>query len=182
MSTRRRIGNLTGNLLLTVAGALDGVQFLATFIPFVDVVVCFLIGAIANFLFYLLWFPLIDPSIIFGKKQAPSKEVFKVGLVKWAVIGGTALLELIPFVDMIPAITFGVASTIFFVRLEDAGIMPKSFADTISLATSAKRRREALRAVITGGPSDAPAYQRAQERRTARTSTPDRNQPEKTAA
>lgn len=158
MNGKLRIGNVTATLLITVAALFDLLQFLLTFVPVFDVILCFFLGAVASFLFYVLWFPLIDPSIMgFGGRRGAGQKKLNLALAKYGTIGAAAVISLIPFLDALPEITAGVVMTIVFTRLEDVGVNPSSIGDAIALATSAKRRNEAIRAVVAG---NAPKFMR----------------------
>lgn len=115
-----RIGFLVAGLLLIVGGLFDGAQFIVGWIPFVDVVLLPVIGFFAIVIFWI-WFMLIDPSLMVGRKSFSKQMTF----------AGMSISTVLPFWDMLPEITAGVLGVILISRLEDMGL---TFADLAKMA------------------------------------------------
>jgi hypothetical protein len=114
---RQRIGFLTALLMVLLALIFDGVQFLVLIlivvpgIGFVLQLVSYLITGIA-FVTFLLWFTLCGVSLIKGKRAA----------MKMITALASCIVELVPLLDAIPTITFGVVALIIQTRIEDSGM------------------------------------------------------------
>jgi hypothetical protein len=116
-SKTQRISVLTAVFMVAVAIGLDAAQDLALFLnalPVIgtamDIVVSWFIGALAAIVFGV-WFALLRVSYFTGKKAA----------TKMLIMFSSVVVELIPFVDALPAITFGVVALIIQTRIEDSG-------------------------------------------------------------
>jgi len=105
---RKRIGALTAGLLFGIAGLLDIIQFFVTFIPFVDVILDWFI-AVIGLITFGIWFAMLDVNYFQGKKAAG----------KIAAVFGTAIVEMVPILDALPAITLGVLTVVFLTWNED---------------------------------------------------------------
>lgn len=102
-----RISLVTATALLLVAAAFWGIQaFLDAFV--VTSIVAALVGLIADVTFFL-WFMFLGVSYK-GKR----------GGLKLGSMIGAAIIEVIPFLDAIPALIAGVAIVIVQTRMEDS--------------------------------------------------------------
>ncbi len=109
----QRIHILIAALMVGLAFLFDVLQFLSTFlniIPGVGVVVSEYISFVSVIVFGL-WFA-------FQKVSYFDRN----GAVKLIIGIASTVVELVPFVDALPAITLGVLSLILVVRAEDSGI------------------------------------------------------------
>lgn len=108
-ASKKRVGTIAAFFMLATAITFDALQFFLTFIPFLGVVINIFITVLAAMIFWL-WFLLLGVSYFSGKKM---------GLKLAAAMGGL-IVELVPIIDALPAITVGVTVVIIATRLEDA--------------------------------------------------------------
>ena len=107
MEKKHTIGNVTAGFMITVALLMDGVQFLLT-LSVLLVPLSWLVTFFSIILFWL-WF------VLSGVKYSGTN-----GGKRLLIMLGTAVAELVPFINALPAITAGVIGTIVQTRLEDA--------------------------------------------------------------
>jgi len=98
-----KIGKVTAIFMLIVAIFFDVLVFRINFIPVLGQVLSIGITVFAYAIF-LFWFILKGVKLMSGKKIA--------------AMGGGFLVEIIPIVNMLPAVTFSVAMTILLDRKE----------------------------------------------------------------
>lgn len=112
-----RISNLTAVALITVAILSDGAQFVASFfhvlIPIVGSALAFVltwyIGMVAQILF-AMWFALL------GVDGGTKSKAFATRILIYMSV---FVVELVPLLNALPAITFGVVALILLARAED---------------------------------------------------------------
>ncbi|HEY0011042.1 MAG TPA: hypothetical protein VGB97_04020 [Candidatus Paceibacterota bacterium] len=105
-----RVGTASAISLLTVELFLDGVQFLINLIPVLGQVINLGVTFIGIFIASLWLFIFCDGVNYFTGKKA--------GLKVLGIMTGT-VLELVPIVNALPALTLGVALVIIGTRMED---------------------------------------------------------------
>jgi hypothetical protein len=105
---KHRVGNVAMTLMLITSILFDGVQILLQFIPIIGQVISLLLGVFAA-AFYAIWFMLLGVPYFKGKKAG----------VKLAAAFSSVIVEIIPIVDALPGITFGVLAVILASRSED---------------------------------------------------------------
>jgi len=113
---KQRISILTAFCMVALALALDAAQDFAIFLnalpvigTAIDVVFSWFIAALAAIIFGV-WFALLRVNYFTGKKAA----------TKMLIMFSSVVVELIPFLDALPAITFGVVALIIQTRIEDS--------------------------------------------------------------
>ncbi len=106
---RQRIGSSATFFLLLTAILFDGIQFLAFFIPGVNIVVEFLVTTVALVVFGI-WFAILGVNYFSGSN---------LGTKVAAMFGGT-VIELVPLLDALPGITLSVWGIIWATKKEDA--------------------------------------------------------------
>jgi hypothetical protein len=129
-----RISGITAFFLISTAVLFDAAQFLVAFIPFVDIVLDWLLGAFAACVFGV-WFLVLGVNYFQGKKA----------LAKIITMFSSVVIELVPIVDALPAITLGVVTLIFLTWAEDRENAKEALQSAQNLAGSARgqyRRRE----------------------------------------
>lgn len=107
-----RIGTTTAAVMIFFAVLLDAIQFIATFlniIPGLGVAVNWFIAIFAAIAFGL-WFTLSGINYFSGKQAAR----------KTLIAFSSVIIELLPIIDALPAITSGVVLMIVVSRIEDA--------------------------------------------------------------
>lgn len=129
----KRISGVTAFFMVLVAASIDGLQFVLAFVPGLDVVADFMLGALAAMIFGV-WFAIVGVNYFSGKKAGQ----------KIAALFGTSITELIPLLDALPALTIGVITIIVQTRAEDAGAGSTSPSKIRSL-TQLRARRAAER-------------------------------------
>lgn len=124
-----RVGSWTAGLLISVALLIDLLQFLVSFlhvIPWAGNAIAFVVGTFLSFVAYIslgVWFALLGINYFTGKRAA----------LKILTILATFGIELIPLLNMIPAITAGVITMIMVSRMEDsAGTSTKGLTAVLS--------------------------------------------------
>lgn len=127
---KERIGIATAIAMVGTALVLDGLQALLFFLnvlpaigQVLDVVGSWFISFLAVIIFGL-WFALCRVNYFTGKKAG----------MKLLIMLSTVVVELIPILDAIPAITFGVVALIIQTRIEDKGL---AGADAVTKAAQA---------------------------------------------
>jgi hypothetical protein len=116
---KHRVGNVAMMLMLMASILLDGVQILLQFIPIIGQIISLLLGVLAA-VFFALWFMLLGVNYFSGKKAG----------VKLAAVFSSVIVEIIPIVDALPAISFGVLAVIMASRSEDKRNARKEGAST----------------------------------------------------
>jgi hypothetical protein len=106
MARPYRIGGVTAGLMIGTAIAFDAVQGLLT-LTVVGSLLSFLVTIVAGIIF-ALWF-MFNGVSIFGQNAA------KKALISLS----SFVVELVPLIDALPAITFGVVALIAQARTED---------------------------------------------------------------
>lgn len=103
----KRINNVIAGLMLATAATCDGLQILLTLTVF---------GSIASPLItfvalcvFALWFLIYGINYIGGRRAG----------LKFAAVAGTAVAELVPFINGLPVTTIGVFAVIYASRKED---------------------------------------------------------------
>lgn len=107
-SVEYRVSNTTAGFIIAVALLCDGAQFLLNFIPAIGQMLSWLITFSALAVF-ALWFALLGISYFSGKK-ASSKVL--------SLLSAT-VVEMVPIINAVPAITMGVIGVIVASRAED---------------------------------------------------------------
>lgn len=105
---RQRIGNMQGALMIAVAATVDGIQFLLNFIPFVGWIFTALISIFA-WLTFFVWFKFNGVGFLEGK----------AAVLKFSLIFGVSILEIIPVLNDLPAWIAYIVLMILIVRAED---------------------------------------------------------------
>lgn len=112
---KARVGNLSAGFIVGLAIIFDLIQILVSFlhvIPFVGnaiaVVVAWFVAVVALLIFGL-WFWWLGVNYFTGKRAG----------LKLLAVFGTFVIELVPLVDALPAITAGVVLVIIASRVED---------------------------------------------------------------
>lgn len=103
-----RIGPVTMFFMLACALIADCLQFLVQFIPGVGQVIGWIIAFLAGG-FFFMWFYMLGVSYFSGKKS----------FAKISAVLGMSVVELVPLVDALPALTVGVLAIILSSRAED---------------------------------------------------------------
>ena len=103
---RHRIGKLEGVSMVSIALLFDGLQALFTFL-LIGLLVNWIFTFLAWLLFYI-WFRINDVGF------------FDTGVRKLITLFASVLIELIPGVNAIPAITLGLVILLIIVNSEDA--------------------------------------------------------------
>lgn len=109
MEKQRTIGNVTGGLMIATAAAMDGLQLLFTISIFLLPLSWFV--SFLAFVTFPLWFVLAAPSVKYAGGAAGRRLLIMLA---------TAVAELAPFINGLPALTAGVVGTILMTRFEDA--------------------------------------------------------------
>lgn len=139
MKKKPRVGAGMAMVLIATAAVFDILQFIVAFIPIADVVLDFFLGAVA-WIVFVSWFSIGLHVPYFQGKQA---------LGKVTTLAAGIAIELIPFLDIFPAITAGVVITIALSRIEDmekTGEKPESVAKfSKSIQAEALRQNQAWR-------------------------------------
>jgi hypothetical protein len=124
-------------MMIGLAVFLDVLQFLLFFlnaVPVAGTAIAFMgdifITALAFVIFYLVWFPLLGVGLSKGKP---------VKLVN-AIL--SAVIEMLPILDILPGITYGVVSTVILSRAEDAAHNKKSAERQAQVLAQTKRNRQ----------------------------------------
>lgn len=101
-----RIGTVTAGLMIGLAVLVDGIQFLLT-LTVIGSIVAMLISAFV-WITFLIWFALCGVSY-FDRGAA----------VRGGIVIVSAITELVPFINAVPAVTLGVVALIIHSRIED---------------------------------------------------------------
>ena len=107
-----RISAIIAGMMVCMAVLFDALQFFATFlniVPGLGIAVCWFLALFATVAFGV-WFALSGVNYFTGK-QAARKALVAIS---------TVVVEFIPIIDALSAITSGVVLMILFSRLEDA--------------------------------------------------------------
>ena len=104
-----RVGTFGAVLLTATALILDGLQFILTFIPVIGQAISIFISMLAAAFFGVFFFVFFRVNYFEGNKA----------LAKIGTIITTTVVEFVPLVQALPAITLGVLSIIIFSRMED---------------------------------------------------------------
>lgn len=109
VSRPHKISNVTAGFMLAIAVIFDGIQGLLTLTIF---------GALFSWFFTFLalvifgvWFAILGINYFSGRAAG----------LKIASVFGSAIAEMVPFINGLPAITAGVAGIIVSSRLEEKG-------------------------------------------------------------
>lgn len=111
-----RVGSWMTALLVSAALLIDLLQFLVSFlhvVPWIGNAIAFVVGTFLSFVAYIsfgVWFALLGINYFAGKRAA----------LKILTILATFGIELVPLLNMFPAITAGVITMIIVSRMEDA--------------------------------------------------------------
>ena len=105
---KRRIGAMQGTVMIFVALAIDGVQFLINLIPLVGWLFVSILSVGVALMFWT-WFKLNGVSFIKGKTALLRVTALSVG----------TFLEVFPLFNSVPAWTFAVGITVITIILED---------------------------------------------------------------
>lgn len=130
---KQRISIVAAFSLVAVALVFDSTQDLALFLIVLpgigaafDIVISWLVSTLAAIVFGV-WFAILGVNYFTGK--APAKKLL--------IVLGCLIVELVPFLDALPAITFGVVALIIQTRLEDEPGNMGTLAGSLLLATGA---------------------------------------------
>jgi len=105
----KRIGITQGVVMILVALAIDGVQFLINlYIPFVGWIIVSILSVGVALIFYT-WFKLNGISFVKGKTALLRVTALSVG----------TFIEVFPLFNSVPAWTFAVGITVITIILED---------------------------------------------------------------
>lgn len=104
MEKQERIPPITGFLMLGLAIIFDGLQFILNLTVFLSI----LATAVALIGWGILWLWLKFRHVTFSNNT-----------IRMATVMLSPLIELVPFINMLPALTFGTWITIWSVRRED---------------------------------------------------------------
>ena len=101
-----RIHTITAGLMIGVAVLADGIQFLLTLTVVGSIVAMFVSTFV--WIVFLIWFALCGVSYF-----------DRGGATRGLIVIASAITELVPFINAVPAITFGVVALIMHSRAED---------------------------------------------------------------
>lgn len=101
-----RIHTITAGLMIGVAVLADGIQFLLTLTVIGSIVAMFVSAFV--WIVFLIWFALCGVSYF-----------DRGGATRGLIMLTSAITELIPFINAVPAITLGVVALIIHSRIED---------------------------------------------------------------
>lgn len=125
---KQRISVVTAICMVALAVIFDGIQDILLFInvlpvigQVIDVVFSWFISFLAAVSFGV-WFALLRVNYFSGRKSGQ----------KLLVMFSSIIVELIPYIDALPAITFGVVSLIIITRIEDAGMTGAGILQTVA--------------------------------------------------
>ncbi len=124
---KQRINTMVATSMVAVALCLDGLQTLMFFlngIPAVGTVIDFVVSTFISFTaaaIFGIWFALLGVKYFSGKNAAK----------KTLIVMSSFIVELIPLIDALPAITFGVVAVIVQTYAEDKSITGKDLAKTL---------------------------------------------------
>lgn len=142
---KRKIGNVTAAFMIGAAILFDALQFLVTFLHLIPAVGNAAAVALAWFITVLatatfgVWFALVGVNYFTGKGAGK----------RFLIVLSATVVELVPIIDAVPAITLGVVFLILQTRLEEGHIGPKDLVDagtalTESRTAALRKTRELL--------------------------------------
>ena len=101
-----RINTITAGLMIGVAVLADGIQFLLTLTVIGSIVAMFISAFV--WIVFLIWFALCGVSYF-----------DRGGATRGLIMLTSAITELVPFINAVPALTLGVVALIIHSRMED---------------------------------------------------------------
>lgn len=135
--TKRHISKPVAGIMVTAAVIIDCAQFAINLVPVLGQFFGLMLSFI-GFVSFLVWFALLGVNFFTGRKA---------GLKMMAGFGAT-IVELVPLVQALPALTMGVAVTIIASWLEDAEDKEAALKKSRDLARLAKAKDDEYRARI----------------------------------
>ena len=136
-SPRRRISRTVAGLMVGTAALVDSGQFVLNLIPVLGQFMGLMMSFIA-FIGFVLWFALMGVNFIAGRRAG----------MKMMAAFGTTIVELVPLVQALPAMSMGVAITIIASWLEDTADKEDALRKSKALAQISNTRNEEQRAKI----------------------------------
>jgi hypothetical protein len=129
MMDRNRISNGVALLLISFAVTIDGLEFFLTFLPLLGQAINLLLSVFA-FCALGLWFALLGVNYFGGKKAG----------LKAATLFAVPVIEMVPLVSALPALTAGVVILIMATWSEDRGISASTRRQASKIASIARMK------------------------------------------
>lgn len=140
-----RIGNVALGFMLAFAAAFDALQFLFTLAPFIGQALSIFLD-IVWVIGFSLWCLLLRVNFFSGRK---------IG-VKVMSLAGTAIIELLPFIQALPALTLGTLGVAVASRMEDRENHTKAAKAPVPMP----QRPSSVPLAVNESPEEAPREER----------------------